>query len=250
MAHPLTFPGAMSEFPNLPQAPIREALIDFRVPGTSDEATLGALESLAKDLGSQYPKMHPIQRFEGRFQVGDGGAMSAYRGPEPRGYRLDDDEDRNVAQLQVDGFTFSRLAPYRSWDRMLEDAWAVWDRYAATINPGSVERVATRFINSIALPRPGALDQVFRSPPVAPAGKMENFLFRYELAPADGVTAVVSLATEDALESSVILDIDCFVRESLPLERETLQRSLSRVRDAKNRIFFRSLTDEAIARYR
>lgn len=240
----------MSEFPNLAHAPIREALIDFRVPGASGGAILDALESLGEELRLHYPKMHPIQRYQGQFQVDDKGAMSAYRGPELRGYRLDGDEGRNVAQLQVDGFTFSRLAPYRSWDRMLEDAWAVWDRYLTVINPSSVERVATRFINSIALPPPDELDQVFHSPPVAPDGTMANFLFRYELAPANGVTAVVSLATEDALESSVILDIDCFVRESLPPERETLQRFLSRVRDAKNRIFFRSLTDEAIARYR
>ena len=240
----------MSEFPNLAHAPIREALIDFRVPGATFTATLDALKSLKEELRPQYPSTSPIQQYRGQFQVGDRGAMSAHTGPELRGYRLDRDKGRDVAQLQVDGFTFSRLAPYRSWDRMLQDAWSVWDRYVTVLKPESVERVATRFINSISIPQPGELDQVLRSPPAPSDGTMTNFLFRYELAPANGVSAVVSLATEDAPAPSVILDIDCFVRESLPPDRATLQRFLSGVRHAKNRIFFSSLTDEAIARFR
>ena len=240
----------MSEFTNLARAPIREALVDFRIQSASGESTLGALKSLGEELFLHYPKMGPIQRYQGRFQVGEQGAMAAHRGPELRGYRLDGEEGRNVAQLQVDGFTFSRLAPYQSWDRMLEDAWAVWSRYAAVVEPTSVERVATRFINSIAVPQPGGLGEVFRFPPAVPEGTMENFLFRYELGSVDGVTTAVSMATEDAPAPSVILDIDCFVRESLLPVREVLEPLLSRVRDAKNRIFFHSLTDEAIARYR
>ena len=82
-----------------------------------------------------------------------------------------------------------------------------------------------------------------------PDGRIDSLLFRYQLAPTDGVTAIVSLATEDGPDPSMILDIDCFVRKSFPTDEDALRRQLRKVRDAKNRIFFASLTTEAIERF-
>ena len=112
------------------------------------------------------------------------------------------------------------------------------------------QSIATRFINRIELPPSGHLAEVFSVPPVVPDGRIDSLVFRYQLAPADGVTAIVSLATEDGPDPSMILDIDCFVRKSLPTDEDVLRRQLRKVRDAKNRIFFRSLTTEAIERFK
>ena len=239
----------MSEHPHLVSAPIREALIDFRVrlpPVSSPETLLAWTE----ELGSEYPNVSPIHQFQGAIHLSEEGPLSVQSSPQLLGYRVESADGLNIAQMRIDGFTFSRLEPYESWDRMVEDAWLLWMMYLENASPLGVERIATRFINRIVLPPSGQLAEVFSVPPVVPDGRIDSLLFRYQLAPTDGVTAIVSLATEDGPDPSMILDIDCFVRKSLPTDEDVLQRQLRRVRDAKNRIFFRSLTDEAIERFK
>ena len=239
----------MSEHPHLVNAPIREALIDFRVrlPPESSPETLRAL---TEELRAEYPKVGPIHQFRGAIQLGGEGPVSVQKAPQLLGYRLESADGLNIAQIRIDGFTFSRLEPYESWCRMVEDAWIVWRMYLKRSSPLGIERIATRFINRIVIPPSGQLAEVFSVPPVVPDGRIESLLFRYQLAPTDGVTAIVSLATEDGPDPSMILDIDCFVRKSLPTDEDVLQRQLRKVRAAKNRIFFRSLTIEAIERFK
>ena len=241
--------GTMSEHPHLVNAPIREALIDFRVRLPSDFSSQTLL-ALTQELYTKYPKVSPIQQFQGEIQLSDEGPVSVQKPPQLLGYRLESTDTLNVAQVRIDGFTFSRLEPYESWDRMVEDGWIVWRKYLERASPLGVERIATRFINRIILPPSGQLAEVLSVPPVVPDGRIDSLLFRYQLVPANGVTAIVSLATEDGPDPSVILDIDCFVRKSFPTDEEVLQRQLHMVRDAKNRIFFSSLTPEAIERFK
>lgn len=239
----------MSEHPHLVNAPIREALIDFRVrlaPDSSPESLL----ALTEELRAEYPNASPIHQFQGAIQFSGEGPVSVQGPPQLLGYRLESSDGRNVAQIRIDGFTFSRLEPYESWDRMVEDAWVVWKMYLERSSPLGIERIATRFINRIVLPPSGQLAEVFSVPPEVPDGRIDSLLFRYQLAPTNGVTAIVSLATEEGADPSMILDIDCFVRRSLPTDEDGLHRQLRKLRDAKNRIFFRSLTTEAIERYK
>ena len=192
--------GTMSEHPHLGNAPIREALIDFRVRLPSDSSPEN-LSTLAEEMRAQYPKVGPIHQFQGEIQLGGEGPVSVRKGPQLLGYRLDSADGLNVAQVRIDGFTFSRLTPYESWDRMVEDAWVVWkrtwQRRGRSVSNGS---------------QPGSSIASSFHPP----GNSQR----------------------------------CFVRRSLPADTETLRRLLPRLRDAKNRIFFRSLTPEAIERFK
>ena len=246
----LTLPyGAMSEHPHLAKAPIREALIDFRVrlaPGSLQDT----LRTLAEELKAHYPNVGPISQYQGQIQIGDEGPVAIQKGPQLLGYRLESEDGLHVAQIRIDGFTFSRLAPYESWDRMVDHAWVVWERYMGATHPLGIERIATRFINRIPLEASGQLDDVFSVPPRVPGGTIDALLFRYQLAPREGVTGIVTLATEDSAEPSMVLDIDCFVRRSLPSDEDTLRRHLPQLRDAKNRIFFGSLTPAALERFK
>ena len=239
----------MSEYPHLGNAPIREALIDFRVR-LPEDFSLDTLRGVAASLQAEFPKVGPIHQFHGQIEVGDEGPVAIQQPPQLIGYRLESPTALDVAQVRIDGFTYSRLAPYESWVRMEEDAWVVWKRYVEGLRPLGVERIATRFINRIVLPPSEQLESVFRVPPRVPDGRMEGFLFRYQLAPMDGVSVIVSLATEGDPDAAVILDIDCFMKRSFETEPEILRSQLPKLRDAKNRVFFGCLTSEAIGAFR
>jgi len=234
----------MVPYPRLPKPPIREALIDFRVhlPERSVQSHREVLRSVADAVAGRYPSRSRIHHYQGEFQVKDGTATSVQHGPQLVGYRLESPDGLNVAQVRLDGFTFSRLAPYDSWESLTGEAFQVWQHYVENTIPLGVVRVATRFVNRIVLPASGQLGRVFREPPRVAVGQIDSLFLRYQLAPRDGVTAIVSLATEESDQAAMIFDIDCFVRKPLPADPETLVLYLDRVRNAKNRVFFGTLT--------
>lgn len=73
-------------------------------------------------------------------------------------------------QSRFNGLTFSRLAPYDSWEPFRNEARRRWEVHRKKSNPQSVDRIAVRYINRIGIPG-GAVDSkdYFRnSPEIAP----------------------------------------------------------------------------------
>ncbi len=253
------FPGAQVRAsatvgPSLSNAPIREAVIDFRVRLGRDTG-LDAIRRLADSAVQEYPRRDPIHQFHGQIRFDDGGIVAERQGSGLHGYRITSRDGLNVAQVRLDGFTFSRLMPYRSWGDMVRDAWPIWRRYVAELRPVGVARVATRFINVLQLPPETDLGHFLTAPPQIPAGlpaTCSAFLFRYVTEATDGMAATVSLATEPPEDSgsvSVVLDIDCYEHREFTVtggEMAGIRNALSELRVRKNDIFFRSVTPQAL----
>ena len=251
-------PSLATEYPNLGKAPIREALIDLRVRLGRD-VELTALATLADSLAADYPQRSPIHQFHGQIGFSESGVVATQEGGGLLGYRITSHDGLNVAQVRLDGFTFSRLAPYQSWGSMVRDAWPIWERYVSDLRPVGVGRVATRFINVLRLPPMTTLDHFLTEPPRMSAGlpaTCSAFLFRYVTEATDEIAASVSLATEtsgDPQSVSLVFDIDCYIHGEFSVRsRETagIEQALARLRDRKNDIFFRSVTPEALEMWR
>ena len=247
-----------TEHPNLGNAPIREALIDFRVR-LGREVELDTLAHLADSFGGDYPDRKPIHRFHGQISFGEGGVVTSQEGGGLYGYRITSHDGLNVGQIRLDGFTFSRLMPYRSWDSMIRDAWPIWDRYVSELQPAGVGRVATRFINVLRLPPRTTLDDVLTAPPQIPAGlpaTCSALLFRYVTEATEDIAATVSVATEpagDPQSVSAVFDIDCYIHHEFSVtnrEMAGIKEALAKLRERKNNIFFRSITPEALEAWR
>src|SRR5688572_30005702 len=100
--------------------PITEALIDIR---TELEADVGLAQlALAHErIKANYPKKKVRQRVQGSV------IFTGIEGNEPRteskvldpdGFICWSQDDAQAVQFRLDGFTFSRLRPYRDWDSM------------------------------------------------------------------------------------------------------------------------------------
>ena len=242
------------ECPHLERAPIREALIDFRVrPGIGVEHT--PLAELADSLANDYPLQDPIRQFHGQIAFDESGLGVRSEGGGVYGRRVASRDGLNVAQLRPDGFTFSRLAPYQSWKGMVSDAWPVWERFVAVVRPLGVGRVATRFINCLQVPPRAPLDRFLTAPPQIPPGlptACSAFLFRYVTEATDGIATTVSLATEtnkDPEAVSLVLDIDCYAHREFSVAGGAMvdiKETLTRLRERKNAVFFKSFTPETL----
>ena len=235
--------------------PIREAILDFRslVPEHDAEARI---RTVCESWADGYPERTPIHHVEGQIRFDHHGVASQHQGASRQGYRLKSRSGRNVVQIRRDGFTFSRLRPYRSWDAMVGEAWPLWEQFVTELRPLGVSRVATRFINVLRVESDQPLDHVLTAPPVLPPGMptaVSAFLFRYLTAPIDGITSSVSLATGGPDSHSLVLDIDCAVSSDFSVTAAGMARInelLERLRQSKNAAFFASVTTEALARWK
>lgn len=249
--------GAMQpiiDHPRLKHAPIREAVVDFRAR-VPEEDVDGRMRDLCDSLADRYPDRSAIHQFHGQIRFDEAGIQAQEQAALRRGYRLTSADGERVVQIRRDGFTFSQLPPYESWDAMIAEAWPLWRRYAGDLGSAGVSRVATRFINVLPVTTGQPLARLLAAPPEIPEGlpsTVASFLFRYVTEATDGIASIVSLATEGSDGSSLVLDIDCFAQGdfSVANDMDAIRRILNRLRERKNAVFFNSIASEALKQWR
>lgn len=234
---------------HLNNAPIREAIIDIRVSPSVDFSTLS---ELGKTLKQRFPRAEDIIQKTFGFEFGAKEFKTSAVEQGPSGVRLTSQDSKNIALLKRDGFTFSRLHPYETWERMKDDAHDIWVKYRDTVRPETVTRTAVRYINVMKLPLPIAdLKEYLTAPPEVPAGLPQGVAsyFSRIVLPDDkiGSMAVITQALEAPVEHKVpiILDIDTFKEMDAPSSSDSIWESLENLRDFKNRIFFESITERS-----
>src|SRR5579864_1452406 len=136
----------MAVLRRLANAPITEAIVDFRVtlpPGFEVEA----FTSLKGKLRDTYPVVEERRLFEARFEMKEGKALPPDTEEKGlQGYFFQSEDRRNIAQFRRDGFTYNRLAPYTSWGDLQPEALRLWDLYAEVAAPEKLDRLALRYI--------------------------------------------------------------------------------------------------------
>lgn len=241
----------MAQARHLRNAPITEALIDLRVSRTANPMTEASLEVLKTSLQDSYPIIE--RQSVAQFHIKSGAPQ-----PNPeqrfRGFMLKSHDRLSIVQFRIDGFTYNRLRPYPSWEDILPEAIRLWRIYVATVVPEAIARAAVRYINRLDLPASGAgLGAYLAAPPRIPEGyqaSMGGFLTRVTLSASHGLRAIVTTASEPSFgtpDTTIILDIDVFSDAAeLTPDDARLEPILERLRDLKNRLFFESLTEDAV----
>lgn len=243
---------AMIQKRHYSRAPITEALIDIRVLA-ADSITLQDLQKLSTMLESNYPQRQDM--FMGQVEIGpssDGTATTVHIG-----YIFRELNGRHVVQARLDGFTFSRLAPYESWTPFRDEAKRVWEIYRSVVKPKVVTRVAVRYINRLDLPLPimELTDYIVNSPDVPPGipfGALSGFFMQLQIPQPDidsmlVINQVLPTTREEDSDSSeqvsVILDFDLFREGNLNPSEDQIWEHLERLHERKNMAFEASITD-------
>ena len=248
----------MSRSEHLRKAPITEALIDIRATLPA-HIKLRDLEKVCGELSDRYPNCRERRSFKGRLSFGEASppALSVEcEGPD--GYLMTSKDGLQIVQARLDGFTFSRLRPYETWERLRDDAKSLWQTYCKAAHPGLVTRIAVRYVNRINLPLPvrDLKEWILTGPEVAPdlPQELAGYFFKIHL-PFDGPRGYANVSQKvdvDEVKTHValIFDIDAFLPiEADPLTEETWGR-LEDLRTIKNRVFFDSLTEKTLELFR
>lgn len=235
-----------------PNPPIKEALVDIRVDALPSSA-LATLEALHDEIREHYPTKRARHRWEGSIDLQKGQVVSAaqeHLGPD--GFLFHSQDEQQIVQFRLDGFTFNRLRPYPSqgWPAIRTEAKKLWEVYLRAAAPQRIVRIGLRYINQIMIPAPQIdLDDYLTQPPRVPANlpqTLEHFLTRLVIPlPALDAKAIITqtLAPSPSPDTtSLILDIDVLTEAPRTPDTANVWDVLERFREFKNTIFKSSLT--------
>ncbi len=247
----------MSTWAHLPKAPITEALIDIRVR-LPEGTHIQGLSPFRDEVRADYPTCR--ERRRGHVQL----VFPKTEPPTiqvesntPDGYLLTSADGREVVQVRLDGFTFSRLKPYQTWNQLRDAARALWNSYCRIAKPTLITRVAVRYINRLELPLPLSdfREWICIFPEIAstlPQG-LAGFFLRVSI-PFDKPRGFVNLTQaiepgEHGRHVPLIFDIDTFLPDEFDPRDEAVWERFEDLRTIKNRVFFESITEKTKEMY-
>lgn len=242
----------MAEWTTFPNAPITEAILDLRVQ-LPEEVNLAQLAAFYNSVKERYPNKRERQSWQGGLKLNSAGnveVLESQGGPD--GYLFTSLEGKQIVQARLDGFTFNRLKPYDRWETFRDQARDLWQLYVEVAQPRQITRTALRYINRIEIPLPmrDFKDYILTVPEIAaelPQGLAKYLMQLVIPEPEIPATAIITEAMEPSPDSTkvpLILDIDVFCSKVFEVKDRALWQVFEKLRDLKNNIFFRSITDK------
>lgn len=234
-----------------PKAPIVEAIIDIRVELSAD-LKIEELKRMGVEEKESYPKSEELIKLFNQVKFQAGMSASTISKQDKVGFKFTSKDKLQVFQAHVDGFTFSRLGMYESWQVFRDEACRLWRIYRTEFNPQTLRRLAVRFINRIDIPKDEIdLKDYFRtSPEISPdlPQKLDGFFMQLRLPQSDiKAGALINQTMVEPTQPdriSIILDIDVFRNAELPQEEAAVWNYFEQLHDRKNLLFESCITDK------
>ncbi|MFE1744384.1 TIGR04255 family protein [Coleofasciculus sp. H7-2] len=230
------------------RAPITEAVIDLRVQ-LPEEVKLDTLAQVYLTIQTDYPIREDMFVVEGLMIAG--ASVGATASQTQIGYRFSSSNQKQIFQARLDGFSFSQLAPYDSWETFREQAHRLWSIYRSLTNPKAIARIAVRYINRLDIPLPlndfkDYLRTVPEVSPDLPQG-LSGYFMQLQIPQHDLEAmlvlnqAIVPPPAPDVV--SVLLDIDVFRERDIPNDQVGLWNYLEQLHIRTDQVFEACITD-------
>ncbi len=234
----------------LKNAPITEAVIDIRgvlgVPFTPV-----VLEKVRTELSPLFPQVEEQRRVEAIMQVIEGRFSTSATDDGVRRLILRSRDRAEAIVVGAEGFSFSKLRPYTSWDAVFGAAQRFWEIYRKILRVIRVQRIAVRYINHFNIPRSVPIGSYLTAPPALPETvvpeSVTSALLRLSLRDERSrIESTVIQVTEPVeVGTTVMIDIDSFRSGDFDPSSSDYWELFAELRATKNRIFFGSIHESA-----
>ncbi len=233
---------------HLKNAPIVEAVVDFRIETPAD--SIQELSEIFSKLDSLFTCSTPINETTGAFNLKTKETSFQHK---EIGRRFEG--SRKVLQVKLNGITFSKLPPYSDWESILREAKKYYTIYTKNIPDCFTKRIALRYINKIELGQDlEKMSSYVTYPPTIPNAidyDVESYLQRAVVNNPDEnlkATWIQALDKQDKDDPvSIIIDIDIFSFDDF--EHEDVWPKFEVLRNFKNKIFFDCITEKTAEKY-
>jgi len=240
-------------YPNLPNAPIQEAIISLAL-GKGQKHNESSLESVCKVLKKSYPKESPLLVNKVNFSFNDEGMETSHQ-KEKQGYALSAENKTRFLRMSRDSLTLNCLKPYVSWESFADKYKEAWGEYIKPLDEVSdISLISIRYINSFRIPTVNWEDYILMAPKFETTNKYDDtaaistgdFFSRYlfiseKYMAQSGVLLTIRPLNKDSLE--VIMDIEVASRTTIKNYSgyHDITDVLNRLRNFKNQIFFSNI---------
>lgn len=224
------------------RAPIREATIGLEM--ALPAAAFPALERFTEVIAADYPQRQDHLKVNLSFAAAGQNVATTGAGTRD-GFVCRSSKGPNVLQVRLDGFFFSRLAPYTTWEEFCGEAHRLWTIFVDVVSTAEVETIGVRYVNMISILPNRKLEDFLAIYPEVKARDVpiQNMFMRLELPILEiGGIAIIQEAFAPPVQPDTIglvLDIDVRVTRNPSVE---LWEQIKSVRPIKNRLFEDSLT--------
>lgn len=242
---------------NLRNPPIVEAVLDIECdlpPGQQ----LSVLESDAKQyFHDQYPKFRAqiVQHHQIAAKPGEQPEVSVRQGVQALQFLQDD--EKQLVQVRVNGFSFNRLSPYSTLDDYLPEIERTWRLYVDLCKPVQVRMIRLRYINRILLPHAAGkveLDDFFKVGPRLPDEKNLHFASFFnqqtvvDINTGNQADSVLASQPRQGETIPIIFDNGVLTTETgEPENWDWILAKIQSLRNLKNRIFRNTLTERCLS---
>ncbi len=249
------------KYETFPNAPIREALLDIGVELDKD-FDVNRFNKIYKTLKDRFPNVKKRKHFvdiEAKSIDGNLEYDKTYHDDKLVGFLYISENENKYVQYRLDGFSYNILTPYSNWESFKLEAQELWKLYTQiTGNHIKINRLALRYINEFQIPIGEApvTSYIMTFPHVATGINypVSDFLMRLILVNEDLkalgiITETIGKTTEDTM-LPIVFDIDVNKNCNSELDQIDIWEILDNLRDFKNDIFFKSITDKAKEKFR
>lgn len=242
-------------FPVLTHAPIVEAVMEWRARAEAPWEEPALRQALVQRL-PEYPTLQAQHLIEHQVTMEPGVSVDQRHRESWRGLRALSADKLYIAQFSRDGFLFSRLSPYPTWGRFRDEAVRVWRVYQEIACPSEIYRFAVRFINRVVIAASDLqAEKILQAPPQPPrnlALALQGYFHQDTWnVPGHDYTVIFRRTVQPspvpgAAEADLILDIDVFTNQPFEPNAPLLEKRLAEMRWLKNKVFFESVTLDAV----
>jgi uncharacterized protein (TIGR04255 family) len=150
--------------------PIVEAVIAFEIPLLPPDviADFQAGSSLMQEIG--YLLSGPVTKHQVEIRVEGASASFGQKESSPHGLRFGSIDELYAVQFNRDGFVFSRIERYDTWEVFRAECRRVWEIYSRISGVTDVSSYAVRYINKLYIPLEEDSEQYVNIFPKLPAG--------------------------------------------------------------------------------
>jgi len=236
--------------------PIVEAVLDVDcdMPSTFN---LAALEKTSREAFSErYPKFRTQFLEEAQIEQKAGQPIQVSAQRKLQAFQCLQEDEKQLVQVRMQGFSFNRLAPYTSLDDYLPEIERTWGIFISIASPVQIRAVRLRYINRILLPltngRVELADylQVATRFPDEDHLRFAGFLSQYaavEINTGHQVNIVLTSQPPESDTVAIIFDIGVTSLETTEPENWAwLLAKTQSLRHLKNRIFRNTLTEQCL----
>lgn len=225
--------------------PITESVIELRF---SEEIDFEKIVKRAEKFKRAYPNQSTNFEVTGEFSE-----RGLFGKTVEIGVRLSSADELDVIMINKNTLLISRLAPYPGWEAFAARFRENFERFTEEFGRRTFVRAGMRYINRLDVPSDASdIRQFIKVYPALPEferSKPRTFAMTstFELEEQGLAVTLQSATVESPVPrcKSLVIDIDVFVEKDLPMRYDRWDSKLNQMREVKNDIFERSITDEA-----